>query len=411
MGWAELIVGAAWCCALPSSVKAALDDCSSRILPGKDTSSNGVQVQVRVKLPSDPLLEFWCFCNAIAEALCPVAKQRAGIECVIGKRITREVSLAVSTNQHERWPLHMGLQRVLLSDDDRTLDEMLRDPPEAVDAGAELPLDAAPRREVVEVPWIVDLDDDDRRTLETLLPDLPALRAPVSPEDEEAFLSAYHDTPGRPAWEPVLVTAADIKRCELTHDGIRDHHRRALQTEFAEGRVTAVNGRNGPIPVLTTGSFIPRTQALAYLDRCGLAYGDDVTDGKACGNKHTKRPKRKIASATMPSDNAIQGNGALTQSTVGRIAGALDIPKQPISEVLQQPLDARSQPRGRVARLKRVCELTGLGRSSIYNRMDPRSPYYDATFPRSFSLSTTGNGAIGWNEEEVQAWVASQAIS
>ncbi|WP_236862153.1 plasmid pRiA4b ORF-3 family protein [Burkholderia pseudomallei] len=237
-------------------------------------------MQVRVKLPSDPLLEFWCFCNAIAEALCPVAKQRAGIECVIGKRITREVSLAVSTNQHERWPLHMGLQRVLLSDDDRTLDEMLRDPPEAVDAGAELPLDAAPRREVVEVPWIVDLDDDDRRTLETLLPDLPALRAPVSPEDEEAFLSAYHDTPGRPAWEPVLVTAADIKRCELTHDGIRDHHRRALQTEFAEGRVTAVNGRNGPIPVLTTGSFIPRTQALAYLDRCGLAYGDDVTDGK-----------------------------------------------------------------------------------------------------------------------------------
>ncbi|MEV9634019.1 AlpA family phage regulatory protein [Burkholderia pseudomallei] len=367
-------------------------------------------MQVRVKLPSDPLLEFWHFCNAIAEAVCPLVKQRAGIECVIGKRITREVSLAVSTSQHERWPLHMGLQRVLLSDDDRTLEEMLRDPPEAVDAGAELPLDTAPRREVVELPWIVDLDDDDRRTLEALLPDLPALRSPVSSEDEEAFLSAYHRTLGRPAWEPVLVTAADIKRRELAQDGIRDHHRRVLQTEFAEGRVSAVNGRNAPIPVLTTGSFIPRTQALAYLDRCGLAYGDDVTDGKARGNKHTKRPKRKIASATMPSYNAIQGNGALTQSTVGRIAGALDIPKQPVSEVLEQPLDVQPRPRGKVARLKRVCELTGLSRSSIYNRMDPRSPYYDATFPRSFSLSSTANGAVGWDEEEILAWVASQAM-
>ncbi|WP_218834726.1 helix-turn-helix transcriptional regulator [Burkholderia ubonensis] len=369
-------------------------------------------MQVRVKLPSDPLLEFWHFCNAIAEALCPLAKQRAGIECIIGKRITREVSLAVSTNHRERWPLHMGLQRVLLSDDDRTLEEMLRDPPEAVDAGAELPLRIVPRREVVEVPWIVDLDDDDRRALETLLPDLPALRAPVSPEDEEAFLSAYHGTPGRPAWEPVLVTAADIKRCEFTHDGIRDHHRGALQAEFAEGRVTAVNGRNAPIPVLTTGSFIPRAQALAYLDRCGLAYGGDVTDGKARGNKHTKRPKRNVASAAMPSpDNAIQGNGALTQSVVGRNPSASDITKQPVSEVLEQPLDVQPRPRGKVARLKRVCELTGLSRSAVYYRMDSRSRYYDETFPRSFSLSSTANGAIGWNEEEVLAWVAAQAAA
>ncbi|WP_221623318.1 helix-turn-helix transcriptional regulator [Burkholderia ubonensis] len=369
-------------------------------------------MQVRVKLPSDPLLEFWNFCNAIAEAVCPLAKQQAGIECVIGKRITREVSLVVSTNQRERWPLHMGLQRVLLSDDDRTLDEMLRDPPETADAGAELPLDVAPRREVVEVPSIVDLDDEDRLAFEKLLQDLPVLRSPLSPQDEEAFLSAYHDIRGRPAWVPVLVTAADIKRRELAQDDVRDHHRRALQTEFAEGKVTAVNGRNAPIPVLTTGSFIPRKQALAYLERCGLAYGDDVADAKAHGRKQSKLPKRNVASAAMPSpDNLIESVGAPTQSTTELIAGAPDIPKQPISEVLEQSLDARPQPRGKVARLKRVCELTGLGRSSIYNRMDPRSPYYDPTFPRSFSLSTTANGAIGWNEEEVQAWVASQAAS
>lgn len=403
MGWCL------WCCPLSSRATVALNDCSSRILPGKDTSSNGVQVQVRVKLPSDPLLEFWHFCNAIAGALCPLAKQQAGIECIIGKRVIREVSLAASTGQRERWPLHMGLQRVLLSDDDRTLDEMLRDPPETADASAELPLDVAPRREVVEVPSIVDLDGEDRLTLEKLLPDLPTLRSPVSQQEEEAFLFAYHDMPGRPAWVPVLRTAVDIKRREREQDDVRDHHRRALQTEFAEGRVTAVNGRNAPIPVLTTGSFIPRAQALAYLDRCGFAYGDDVADAKAHGNKHSKQPKRKVASAAMPSpDNSIQGIGALTQSTVGQIAGALDIPKQPVSEVLEQPLDARPQPRGKVARIERVCEITGLGRSTVYNRMNSRSPHYDPTFPRSFSLGATANSAVGWNEEEIQAWVTAQ---
>lgn len=334
-----------------------------------------------------------------------------GIECVIGKLITREVSLTASTNRRERWPLHMGLQRVLLSDDDRTLDEMFREPSGAPDGDDELPLNVAPRREVVELPSIVDLDDDDRGVLDKLLPDLPTLRSPLSPQDEEAFLSAYRDTPGRPAWMPVLVTAADIKRRERQQDDARDHHRRALQTEFAEGRVMAVNSRNAPVPVLTTGSFIPRAQALAYLDRCGLAYGDDPASVKVRRSKQSKQPKRKVASAAMPSpDESTQSLDAPTQSTTEPIAGVSDSPKQPVGEALEQPSDARSQSRGKVARLKRVCELTGLGRSSIYNRMDSRSPYYDPTFPRPFSLSTTGRGAIGWSEEEVQAWVAAQAV-
>ncbi|KWZ42665.1 hypothetical protein WS72_07130 [Burkholderia savannae] len=220
-------------------------------------------MQVRVKLPSDPLLEFWHFCSAIAEALCPLAKQQAGIECIIGKRVTREVSLAAaSTDRRERWLLHMGLQRVLLSDDDHTLDEMLRDAPEAADAVAERPLEVASRREVVEVPSIVDLDDDDRLAFEELLLDYPMLRSLLSPQNEDAFLSAYRDVPRRPTWVPVFRTAPNIKRREQEQDDVRDHHRRALQTEFAEGGVTAVNGRNAPIPVLTTGSFIPRAQAL-----------------------------------------------------------------------------------------------------------------------------------------------------
>ncbi|ENG0237351.1 hypothetical protein KTD19_13045 [Burkholderia multivorans] len=143
-----------------------------------------------------------------------------GIECVIGKLITCEVSLT----------------------------EMLREPPEAPNGDDGLSLNVAPRRAVVELPSIVDLDDGDRVNREKLLPDLPTLCSPLSPQDEEAFLSTYSDTPGRPAWMPVLVTTANIKRRERQQDDTRDHHRRVLQTEFAEGRVTAVNSRNARFP-------------------------------------------------------------------------------------------------------------------------------------------------------------------
>ncbi|MDD1484052.1 AlpA family phage regulatory protein [Burkholderia thailandensis] len=76
----------------------------------------------------------------------------------------------------------------------------------------------------------------------------------------------------------------------------------------------------------------------------------------------------------------------------------------------QPPQDAEVRRIGKVARLPRVKQLTGLGHSSIYNRMNSRSQYYDPTFPRSFSLGS-GGGAVGWDEEEIKAWVAAQAAA
>ncbi|KVS12345.1 hypothetical protein WK29_17675 [Burkholderia vietnamiensis] len=77
--------------------------------------------------------------------------------------------------------------------------------------------------------------------------------------------------------------------------------------------------------------------------------------------------------------------------------------------MLQPTIGVEKRKVGKVARLPRVIELTGLRRSSIYNRMDSRSPYYDSTFPRCFSLSTSESGAVGWDEEEIKAWVAARA--
>lgn len=62
----------------------------------------------------------------------------------------------------------------------------------------------------------------------------------------------------------------------------------------------------------------------------------------------------------------------------------------------------------RILRLKRLKEKTGISGSSIYNKLNPRSKYYDETFPKPIRL---GLGAVGWIEAEVDAWVTSRASS
>jgi prophage regulatory protein len=44
-----------------------------------------------------------------------------------------------------------------------------------------------------------------------------------------------------------------------------------------------------------------------------------------------------------------------------------------------------------------------LSRSTIYDKINPDSPRYDATFPKPIRL---GNGsAVGWIESEVDIWL------
>lgn len=61
----------------------------------------------------------------------------------------------------------------------------------------------------------------------------------------------------------------------------------------------------------------------------------------------------------------------------------------------------------KILRLKQLTERIGLGRSTIYDRMDAQSPRYDATFPKPIKL---GPAAIGWIDSEITAWIV-QRIS
>tara|TARA_R110002012_G_scaffold106831_1_gene248106 strand:- start:2675 stop:2869 length:195 start_codon:yes stop_codon:yes gene_type:complete len=53
-------------------------------------------------------------------------------------------------------------------------------------------------------------------------------------------------------------------------------------------------------------------------------------------------------------------------------------------------------------RMKHMLTKLGISRSSIYEKINPKSPRYDPSFPKPIKL---GSAAIGWVEEEVDQWV------
>lgn len=55
-----------------------------------------------------------------------------------------------------------------------------------------------------------------------------------------------------------------------------------------------------------------------------------------------------------------------------------------------------------ILRRKQVEARTGLSRSAIYDKLNPKSPRYDATFPVQVGL---GTGAVGWLESEINDWL------
>lgn len=61
----------------------------------------------------------------------------------------------------------------------------------------------------------------------------------------------------------------------------------------------------------------------------------------------------------------------------------------------------------KVLRIRQVTDRTGLSRSAIYDRLNPRSPRYDSTFPRPMKL---GLSAIGWLEDSINEWIESRFV-
>lgn len=65
-----------------------------------------------------------------------------------------------------------------------------------------------------------------------------------------------------------------------------------------------------------------------------------------------------------------------------------------------------NQQQFKILRLKEVTNLIGLSRSAIYDRINPKSPRYDSSFPKQIKLGMNSrNVAVGWLEEDLISWM------
>jgi len=56
----------------------------------------------------------------------------------------------------------------------------------------------------------------------------------------------------------------------------------------------------------------------------------------------------------------------------------------------------------KILRIRAVVNKLGIARSTIYDWINPKSPRYDATFPKQRRL---GQQSVGWLESELDAWL------
>ena len=70
-----------------------------------------------------------------------------------------------------------------------------------------------------------------------------------------------------------------------------------------------------------------------------------------------------------------------------------------------QQLQEAQQRKLRIIRRKEVELRLSISRSTIYDRLDPRSPRHDPSFPRPISLGGASR-CIGFVESEVDAYIA-----
>jgi prophage regulatory protein len=62
----------------------------------------------------------------------------------------------------------------------------------------------------------------------------------------------------------------------------------------------------------------------------------------------------------------------------------------------------------KMLRIKQLAEKIGLSRSTIYERINPKSKKHDPAFPRPVALWEGPKAPVAWIESEVDAWLVAR---
>ncbi|EOE4445722.1 helix-turn-helix transcriptional regulator [Proteus mirabilis] len=61
----------------------------------------------------------------------------------------------------------------------------------------------------------------------------------------------------------------------------------------------------------------------------------------------------------------------------------------------------------RILRMTELTVMLGISRSSIYEKLNPHSKYYDPDFPKPIKL---GASSVGWQYASVEKWLTSRMV-
>jgi prophage regulatory protein len=136
-------------------------------------------------------------------------------------------------------------------------------------------------------------------------------------------------------------------------------------------------------------TYVKRQDAVRYCLESGfdVASPDTTTKGSADAALALQVHVPSVAEQRQPTlskagaDSPPQGQDAAQRATVA------------------------STPASSMLRPKTVMARTGLARSTFYERQNPKSRYFDPSFPRARSL---GEGSVGYLETEVDQWIAAR---
>jgi prophage regulatory protein len=244
----------------------------------------------------------------------------------------------------------------------------------------------------------------------------PTRRAmgPSTPSDRETRLAAYRGAPYSPEWDPDFELLSPIQRRRLDE---RARRMQDFQKRVNRGILNVFTQAHDATVAVGVSTYMTRGSAEQYLRSCGFQAKDE-------------RPTRD---RLEPSDEAPHsGDAPPALGTVGAASStALPATRNPSSEPKRpkerppskqshtashdeaHPPLSRSpgkqpqeQPIGkRILRAGEAIARTGLGRTTLYNRMNPAHPDYDPSFPKRVAI---GRRAVGFRESEIDAWISRQ---
>lgn len=241
----------------------------------------------KVQLPNEQLIDYLSFCKAIAEGICPAdEKERKGIDCIVGKQITVLAASIVPFCQDKHKRSYGS------SASDRPRSDLM----DIYEACISYPTSNEKSEEPSEdfsMPF--KLTDEDREWMKKLLPILPSLKYPLSKKVADEFMRAYSSFPDRPEWSPLLITTEHVQKLKDHQDELACRHHQALLNELALGTLVAVTADHVKVRKFAMGVFIPRKEAIAYLDRSGIPYEDlDLDDALPQKSKTSEIKPRTV---------------------------------------------------------------------------------------------------------------------